>query len=83
MPSSELRRFLTSAALAVIVAVAGATFPSAAVAQGMPDTGAARQTTDDGDEQNWGWIGLLGLAGLLGLRRREHVERVDTTRPRP
>lgn len=80
MPSSELRRFLTCAALAMFVAVASATFPGAAVAQGMGDTGAAQQATDDRDDQDWGWIGLLGLAGLLGLRRRDHVERVDTTR---
>lgn len=28
-------------------------------------------TNDDGDDMDWGWIGLIGLAGLLGLRGRD------------
>ncbi|WP_431089475.1 WGxxGxxG family protein [Paenibacillus sp. 8b26] len=29
-------------------------------------------TTNNGDNDNWGWLGLLGLIGLAGLRRRDH-----------
>jgi MYXO-CTERM domain-containing protein len=77
MRPSQFRRFFNSAALAAIVAAAGATFPGPAFAQG--DTGMARTTRTGDRDQDWGWIGLLGLAGLLGLRRRtEHG--VDTVR---
>lgn len=27
--------------------------------------------TDEDDDMEWGWIGLLGLAGLMGLKRRD------------
>ncbi|WP_028611084.1 WGxxGxxG family protein [Paenibacillus harenae] len=25
----------------------------------------------DGNDMDWGWLGLLGLAGLFGLRNRD------------
>jgi hypothetical protein len=35
------------------------------------DEAADVATTDDDDDMEWGWIGLLGLAGLMGLKRRD------------
>ena len=32
---------------------------------------AAVAATDDDDDMEWGWIGLLGLVGLMGLKRRD------------
>lgn len=32
---------------------------------------AADTATDDDDDMEWGWIGLLGLAGLMGMKRRD------------
>jgi len=80
MRESDLRRVFQSAALVATIAIAGATVPSVASAQGG-GTNAGATTTDDGDDDtDMGWIGLLGLAGLLGLRRRDNVHHVDTTR---
>lgn len=30
-----------------------------------------RTATEEDDDTDWGWIGLLGLLGLLGRRRRD------------
>jgi MYXO-CTERM domain-containing protein len=82
MRSNDFRRLVWSGVLALGLSVAG--FVSPANAQGTAEPGTTTTTTDDDDDTDWGWLGLLGLAGLLGLRRRDHVERVDTTtRTRP
>jgi MYXO-CTERM domain-containing protein len=81
MRSNDFRRLVWSGVLALGLSAAGLVSP--VYAQGTGDTGTTT-TTDDDDDTDWGWLGLLGLAGLLGLRRRDHVERVDTTtRTRP
>jgi MYXO-CTERM domain-containing protein len=84
MRESELRRIFKSVALAASIAVAGATVPSVASAQATQPGATETMNTEDDDDTDWGWIGLLGLAGLLGLRRRDrdHVH-VDTTTRRP
>jgi MYXO-CTERM domain-containing protein len=51
-----------------------------ATAQGAPDPGVKQPVTDDDDDADWGWIGLLGLAGLLGPRRRDTDRHLDPTR---
>ena len=28
----------------------------------------------DGDDKDWGWLGLLGLGGLLGMKRKDRNE---------
>ena len=84
MQTTELRRILQSAALAMSVTIAA---PIVASAQEAGATGAQTTTRTDiddtDDDRDWGWLGLLGLAGLLGMRRREdHVTRVDTSTTR-
>lgn len=82
MRESDFRRVFQGAALAAMIAIAGAAAPNIATAQGAGDVGTTQptRTTDRDNGMDWGWLGLLGLAGLLGLRRRDHVHPVDTTR---
>ena len=82
MRVSDFRRVFQGAALAAMIAIAGATAPGVATAQGAGEVGTTQptRTTDRDDDMDWGWLGLLGLAGLLGLRRRDHVHPIDTTR---
>jgi MYXO-CTERM domain-containing protein len=83
MRSNEFRRFVWSGILALGLSTAGLVSPAFAQATGEPGT-TTTTTTDDDDGMDWGWLGLLGLAGLLGLRRRDPVDRIDTTaRTRP
>ena len=60
-----------------ITAVALALVASAPVLaqEAADDTDAAVVTTDQDNDTDWGWIGLLGLIGLAGLAGR----RRDTT----
>lgn len=37
----------------------------------IEEDAAVAPANDEGDDMEWGWIGLLGLAGLMGLRRRD------------
>jgi MYXO-CTERM domain-containing protein len=85
MRTSEIRRSLVKAAVAVTVATtvagAAAAAPTSLFAQQPVDTGrqTTMQTTDrDDDGMDLGWLGLLGLAGLLGLRRRDHDTHAHT-----
>jgi MYXO-CTERM domain-containing protein len=83
MQSTEIRRVMGSALLALALSTTMAVTPVHAQAPGAT-TAAQTGTMDDNDDDDGmdlGWIGLLGLAGLLGLRRKDehHVTRVDTT----
>jgi hypothetical protein len=80
MREPEFCRIFRSAALATFMAFAGASGPRVATAQGAPDPGMKQPVTDDDDDADWSWIGVLGLAGLLGPRRRENDRHIDPTR---
>jgi MYXO-CTERM domain-containing protein len=80
MGEPEFRRIFRRAALATLMAFAGASGLRVATAQGAPDPGVKQPVTDDDDDADWGWIGLLGLAGLLGPRRRDTDRHLDPTR---
>ena len=44
-----------------------------------PPTTPPQATTENGDDMDWGWIGLLGLLGLGGLAGRTRDVPTRTT----
>lgn len=72
-----MRKILATMTLALLLTLGLGGFASAQTAQ---DTGTT-YTETEGNDTDFGWIGLLGLAGLLGMRRREvhHTDAARTT----
>lgn len=86
----EIKRLFGSIALALSLAVSGATLPAAAQQPQQPgvmeeseqlEQGMQRGVQRETGRSNLGWLGLVGLLGLLGLRgaKQHHATRADTT----
>ena len=69
-------KFLRSTKAMAFALVLGALAPTTpALAQTGTDTGGAGTEAGDnrgGDDNDWGWIGLLGLLGLAGMVKKGH-----------
>lgn len=69
---NTLAKSTRAVALALLLGALAPTTP--AIAQTGTDTGGTTtQAGDDrdGDDKDWGWIGLLGLLGLAGLMKKD------------
>jgi hypothetical protein len=70
MKKNYLAGLLAASALAVLT-IAGPVMAQDGSGSGQSSDRSASSTGNEqqGDNNNWGWLGLLGLAGLAGLRK--------------